>query len=159
MKSKIVFFLLVSITLGINIGCGDKFDEKLRDKHLIPYVPVYTQITLGIGGESNLQVPGQPIYLTSSQPDAKSLGYNGQGIVVIRLNDTEYACWDATCTNCQELTSHFTKEDLDGELAVCPVCHTQFSLRYGTPFNLTYEIYPLKGYPISKVGNKLIVNY
>jgi len=48
---------------------------------------------------------------------------------------------------------------LDGELAVCPVCHTQFSLRYGTPFNLTYEIYPLKGYPISKVGNKLIVNY
>ena len=56
-------------------------------------------------------------------------------------------------------TSHFTKEDLDGELAVCPVCHTQFSLRYGTPFNLTYEIYPLKGYPISKVGNKLIVNY
>ncbi len=137
MKSKIVFFLLVSITLGINIGCGDKFNEKLRDKHLIP----------------------QPIYLTSSQPDAKSLGYNGQGIVVIRLNDTEYACWDATCTNCQELTSHFTKEDLDGELAVCPVCHTQFSLRYGTPFNLTYEIYPLKGYPISKVGNKLIVNY
>ena len=112
---------------------------------------VYTQINLGIGGESNLQVPGQPIYLTSSQPDAKSLGYNGQGIVVIRLNDTEYACWDATCTNCQELTSHFTKEDLDGELAVCPVCHTQFSLRYGTPFNLTYEIYPLKGYPISKV--------
>ena len=134
--------------MGINIGCGDKFNEKLRDKHLIPYVPVYTQINLGIGGESNLQVPGQPIYLTSSQPDAKSLGYNGQGIVVIRLNDTEYACWDATCPNCQELTSHFTKEDLDGELAVCPVCHTQFSLRYGTPFNLTYEIYPLKGYPI-----------
>ena len=99
MKSKIVFFLLVSITLGINIGCGDKFNEKLRDKHLIPYVPVYTQINLGIGGESNLQVPGQPIYLTSSQPDAKSLGYNGQGIVVICLNDTEYACWDATCTN------------------------------------------------------------
>ena len=48
MKSKIVFFLLVSITLGINIGCGDKFNEKLRDKHLIPYVPVYTQINLGI---------------------------------------------------------------------------------------------------------------
>jgi len=101
MKSKIVFFLLVSITLGINIGCGDKFNEKLRDKHLIPYVPVYTQINLGIGGESNLQVPGQPIYLTSSQPDAKSLGYNGQGIVVIRLNDirTYIEITDIFCTS------------------------------------------------------------
>ncbi len=72
MKSKIVFFLLVSITLGINIGCGDKFNEKLRDKHLIPYVPVYTQINLGIGGESNLQVPGQP-YLPDQFPAGRQI--------------------------------------------------------------------------------------
>lgn len=72
MKSKIVFFLLVSITLGINIGCGDKFNEKLRDKHLIPYVPVYTQINLGIGGESNLQV-SRPAYLPDQFPAGRQI--------------------------------------------------------------------------------------
>lgn len=159
MKSKIVFFSIVLIILTINLGCGKKFSDNLKDKHILPYVPVYTQIDLGIGGESNLQTPGQPLYQTISRPNGKPLGYNGHGIIVIRLDDTEYACWDATCTNCQDLTSFFTQQDLDGELAICPVCQTKFSLRYGTAFNQTETIYPLKSYPITKSGNKLIVSY
>lgn len=141
------------------MGCGKKFTEKIRDKHIIPYVPVYTQIDLNIGGESNLQTPLQPLYISLSRPDGKPLGYNGNGIVVIRLNDTEYACWDATCTNCADLTSHFTQQDLEGEIAICPVCNTKFSLRYGTPFDLVEKIYPLRDYPTTKSGNKLIINY
>lgn len=159
MKSKIVVFSVIVAFLLVNLSCEKKFAENLRDKHIIPYVPVYTQIDLGIGGESNLQVPGQPVYQTVSHPDGKPLGYNGNGIVVIRLNDTEYACWDATCTNCADLTSHFTSKNFDGEMAVCPVCNTQFSLRLGSAFNATEKIYPLKSYPITKVGNKLVVSY
>lgn len=159
MKSKIVFFLLVTIISGTNTGCNKKFTEKMRDKHIIPYVPVYTQIDLTLGGESSLQTPSQPIYLTVSQPDGEPLGYNGNGIVVMRLNDTEFVCWDATCANCTDLTSHFAKQDLEGELAICPVCQTKFSLRYGTPYNTTETIYPLRDYPVSKSGNKLIIRY
>lgn len=159
MKSKIVIFSIITIFCLTNINCSEKLTDKLRDKHIIPYVPVYTRIDLGIGGESNLQTPGQPILLTVSQPDGEALGYNGHGIIVIRLNDTDFACWDATCTNCQDLTSHFSKQDLKNEIAICPVCKTQFSLRMGTSFNSSQEIYPLKSYPIAKSGNKLIVSY
>lgn len=144
---------------GVNFGCGEKLSEKLADRHIIPYTPVYTEIDLRIGGESNLQVPGQPVYLDVSRPDGNPLGYNGQGIIVIRLNDTEYVCWDATCTNCRELTSFMRAKDLEGELGTCPVCHTEFSLRYGVAFNPETEIYPLKAYPVLVRGNKLIVSY
>lgn len=159
MKSKIVFFSIVLIILTINLGCGKKFSDNLTDKHIIPYVPVYTQIDLGIGGESNLQISGQPLYQTVSRPNGKPLGYNGHGIIVIRLDDNEYACWDATCTNCQDLTSFFTQRDLINKTAICPVCQTEFSLEIGYAFNQTEKIYPLKSYPITKSGNKLIVSY
>ena len=159
MKSKIILFSVVTTILLTNLGCGKKFAEKIRDKHIIPYVPIYTQIDLNLGGESNLQTPLQPLYISLSRPEGKPLGYNGNGIIVIRLNDTEYACWDATCTNCTDLTSHFTQQDLDKETATCPVCNTEFLLNYGTPSDRSKKIYPLRGYPVTKVGNKLIVKY
>lgn len=159
MKTKVVIFLGMYFWMLINCRCSEKMSEKWMDKHIIPYTPIYTQIDLRIGGESHLQIPGQPVYLNTSQPDGIPLGYDGHGIIVIRLNDTEFACWDATCTNCSELTSYMTTKDLCGEIAVCPVCGKEFSLRYGVAFNATEEIYPLKSYPILKQGNKLIVSY
>ncbi len=152
---KLTGFIL--FLLGL-FGCSDKFAANLTDKHVIPDVPLYTQIDLGIGGESHLQVPGQPLYLTLSRPAGEPLGYNGHGIVVIRLNDTEFACWDATCTYCEDLASHFGQKDLDGEIAVCPVCRTEFSLRYGSAFNSETKIYPLKSYSITQSGNRLIIS-
>lgn len=152
---KLIGFILP--VLGL-FGCSDKLAESLADKHIIPDVPLYTQIDLGIGGESHLQTPLQPLYLTLSRPSGEPLGYNGHGIVMIRLNDTEFACWDATCTSCEDLTSHFSQKDLDGETAACPVCHTEFSLRYGSAFNSVTKIYPLKSYSVTKMGNKLIVS-
>lgn len=149
---------IIGLVLGILTGCSDKFAAGLSDRHIIPDVPVYTQIDLGIGGESNLQTPFQPLYLTVSRPSGEPLGYGGHGIIVIRFNDTEFACWDATCTNCQDLTSHFEQKDLNGEIAVCPVCHAEFSLRYGSAFNSVTKIYPLKSYSITKSGNKLIIS-
>lgn len=159
MKSKIIFFSVVVFIGLINLSCGKKFAENLRDDHIIPYTPVYTEIDLGIGGESNLQIPGQPLYQTLARPDGNPLGYQKHGIVIFRVNDTEYKCWDATCTNCEDLTSYFTQSDLSGAIATCPVCEMSFSLEYGTPFNTEKKIYPLKEYFITKRGNKLIVSY
>lgn len=159
MEPKVVIFFVHVFCVLINLGCSGKISEKWADKHIVPYTPVYTQIDLRIGGESQLQVPGQPIYLKNSQPDGTPLGYNGHGIIVIRLNDTEFSCWDATCTSCQDLTSYMTSRDLSGEIATCPVCGKEFSLRYGSALNATEKIYPLKSYPILKQGNRLIVRY
>lgn len=157
MESKIVFFFVFAIFATVNVGCGDKFAENFRDKHIIPYVPVYTKIDMGIGGEGNNWI-GQPRYYNVSS-EGKSLGYAGHGIIIYTGDNTEYECWDATCTNCQDLTSYFTKKDLEGEIATCPVCSSRFSLRYGTPFNGELVIYPLKQYLITKSTNKLIISY
>lgn len=157
MKSKIVLFLIVATILGVNVGCGHEFAENMRDKHIIPDVPVYTQIDLAIGGESNNWI-GSPRYFSSSSTGT-SLGYNGHGIIIYTDNNTDYKCYDATCTNCADLTSFFRQEDLQGGFAQCPVCGLRFLLIYGTPENSPQKIYPLKEYPIVKSGNKLIVSY
>ncbi len=157
MKSKIIFFSLIAIICGTNISCSKKFEERLQDKHIIPDVPVYTQIDLSIGGESH-DWSNQPQYLGTSST-GKPLGYNGHGIVIYTSDNTEYKCYDATCTNCSDLTSYFEQRDLNGFYAKCPVCRTEFLLIYGIPTDKEKEIYSLKTYPIVKSGNKLIVNY
>ncbi len=156
MQSKILFFSILAIILGINIGCGKKFAENIQDKHIIPYVPVYTQIDLGIGGE-NPNWTDRPRYFNLSY-DGKALGYRGHGIIIYSNNNTDFVCYDATCTNCTDLTSYFTQKDLEGWKATCPVCGTQFLLIQGTPTNNEKEIYPLKSYYITKSSNKLIVS-
>lgn len=157
MKSKIVIFFILTIFSGINITCSRKFEENLMDKHIIPDVPVYTQIDLSIGGESNNWIDS-PRYLNTSST-GKSLGFNGQGIIIYTNNNTEFKCYDATCTNCKDLTSYMTQTDLHGSFAQCPVCQTKFLLIYGYPENTEQMIYPLKEYPIIKSSNKLIVSY
>lgn len=157
MKSKIIFFSVVAAILLINIACSHKFAENLRDKHIIPDIPVYTQIDLSIGGESNNWIDAPRHFSISSI--GLALGYNGHGIIIFTGNNTEYKCYDATCTNCTNLTSFFRQEDLEGHFAQCPVCGLRYLLDYGTPEDTQKKIYPLKEYPVTKSGNKLIVSY
>lgn len=158
MKRKIIFLLLLSLVTAGNFSCGDKFSENIRDKHIIPYVAVHTQIKLNVGGEDN-NWANNPKYFTTSIPEGKSLGYKGHGIIIFTSDNIEYKCYDATCTNCTDLESHFTQRDLNVDIAVCPVCGTKFSLALGYAFGNTEKIYPLKNYPIVKTANTLIVNY
>lgn len=157
MQPKVVLFFGILVFVFANMSCGDKFKENLRDKHIVPYVPVYTVINLGVGGEGKNWI-NQPKYYNISS-EGKALGYNGNGIIIYTSNDVDYKCYDATCTNCTDLTTHFTADDLSGDAVQCPVCGTHFLLLYGTPFENDHEIYPLKEYPISKSNNKLIVRY
>lgn len=157
MKSKIIIFFLVCVFFGINIGCSRKLGENLRDRHIIPDIPVYTSIDLSVGGEGNNWI-GKPRYFNSSTT-GKSLGYNGQGIIIYTNNNDDFKCYDATCTNCSDLTSYMTQQDLQGDFAQCPVCGTKFLLFYGYPEGTEKKIYPLKEYPIVKSNNRLIVSY
>lgn len=161
MKSKLVFFLLLATSFAGIIGCGDKLADQLGEKHIIPYVPINAEINLNVGGDNGLNNVDDPRYF--SVLSGKALGYNGNGIVIIKIGENEYKCWDATCTNCPDLTSHFEQDDLDGIIAVCPQCSMMFSLQYGTPFNQkenarAEKIYPLKEYTVIVSGKRLIIN-
>lgn len=136
-------------------GCSKIFE----DKHVIPYVPVYTRILWGFGGENAQMWQNHPRYYAVSTPDGKPLGYNGNGIIVYTENSLEFYCYDATCTACPDLTSHFEQKDLNKATATCPVCGTQFSLSVGGyPWDAKLEISSLKEYPITASGNYLIVS-
>ena len=137
------------------MGC----QEKLRDKHIIPFVPVNTTIKLNLGGENELMWKNNPKYFSISTPNADPIGYNGHGIVIFTEDAREFHCFDATCTNCPYLDSHFTQKDLKVNIATCPKCGTEFSLLYGQPFGNSSKIYPLKEYPIQRNGDLLIVSY
>lgn len=133
--------------------------ETFEDKHVIPYVPVYTRILWGFGGENAQMWLNHPRYYAVSTPDGKSLGYNGNGIIVYTENGSEFYCYDATCTACPDLSSHFEQKDLDGAIATCPVCGTQFILSAGgQPGNTELKIYPLKSYLVTVSSNYLIVS-
>lgn len=157
MRSKVIIFFIVTIFSGVNIRCTHGLEEKLRDSHVIPDVSVYTQIDLSVGGESNNWIE-LPRYFNNSST-GKSLGYNGHGIIIYTNNNTDFKCYDATCTNCSDLTSYMTQKDLQGNFAQCPVCGVRFLLLYGYPEGTEKKIYPLKEYSIVKSGNKLIVSH
>lgn len=159
MKSKIIIFSLFILSFVGILGCGDKVAEKLGEKHIIPYVPVYTRILWNFGGEDELSWLHAPKYFPTSTPDGKPLGYNGHGIIIYTENGNDFYCYDATCTSCTDLTSHFEQKNLKESIAKCPVCGVEFSLILGQPFNAASKIYPLKNYPVVKNGKYLTVSY
>lgn len=163
MKSNVLFFLILSICFLGNIGCGDQWTENMRDKHIIPYVPVSTVIDMNMADYLCLKTSGESVLIKTSNI-GKSLGYSNHGIIVINVGSDNYKCWDATCTNCTDLKSSFNTKDIKGNIAVCPTCKSEFLLLYGQLIGggenaNNHKVYPLKEYPISKVGNKLTVNY
>lgn len=158
MQSKIVIFLIGAASFLINVGCGDKYHNKLGGDHIIPYTYVYTEIPFGGGGDDKESWREQARYFAISAPNPLPLGYAGHGIVVFTSNLEEFQCFDATCTNCANLESYFTQKDLKGNTAICPVCGTEFELYSGQAFGNTEKIYPLKSYGIYKRNNTLIVS-
>lgn len=159
MKSKVIFFFILS-TLFFVMGCEDKY----KNSHVIPYTPIDTRVNLWMADFEDLKLPGQPVYIRYSTPGGKPLGYNDNGIIVIKTDEENYKCYDATCTNCIEADTHIeiTKGDQVGK---CPNCQTEFFLPYGIPLDKTDEedhsvqISPLKEYPVVVTNNTLIIRY
>lgn len=150
---KKIFFSFLVIFLTVSTSCEDKF----VDKHAIPYVAVYAEIQLWMAEYQDLKFSYQPVYLGSY--NGKGLGYNHNGLIVMKIADNEYKCFDATCTNDLSGSVSITK---GSTMAKCPVCGTEFLLTYGYPIHSsdstnTTKIYPLREYPVVASGNSLIV--
>ncbi|WP_251619958.1 hypothetical protein [Odoribacter lunatus] len=158
-KSKIVLFSLSVVFSYIFLGCHDD----LKRNTTVPYTPIDTRINLGWTDYQDLNFTGRPIYILYSTPAAKILGYNGNGIIVIKTDLDKYKCYDATCTNCIDADTHI--EIIQGEqIARCPTCNIQFFLPYGIPLkreeeNDKMEVAPLQEYPVEVAGNLLIIRY
>lgn len=157
MRPKVIIFFLIAAILFLNTGCDSKGGSQLGGDHIVPYVQVYTEIPFGTGGDDILSWQNNARYFATSTPNPGPLGYKGHGIVVFTSDLEEFHCFDATCTKCADLNSHFTTDDLKGMVAECPECGTRYDLFTGNPFVTTEKVYPLKPYSITRVGKKLIV--
>lgn len=160
MRSKVIFFSLPVLFFCIFSSCSDSFK---RDS-VIPYTPIDTRINLSWSEYQDLKFSGRPVYILYSTPGAKLLGYNGNGIIVIKTDMDGYKCYDATCPNCIEADTHI--EITAGEqLASCPNCKTLFFLPYGIALesdedeNYKTEVPSLQVYPVIEAGNLLIIKY
>ncbi len=160
MQSKVIFFLLLALSLFLFWGCSDD----LKRNTVIPYTPIETRINLGWADYQDLNFPGRPVYILYSTPTGELLGYNGNGIIVMQTDMNEYKCYDATCPNCIDADTHIEITAGD-QIAKCPTCKTQFFLPYGIPLNAEEDeneekkIAPLQSYPVDIAGNILIVRY
>lgn len=158
MQSKIVLFLILTLFfLGI-ISC----ENAQTNNHIIPYVTIDTEIPLWMSEFQCLTMPSQPIHILVSYPKSKALGYNGNGIIVINAGSDQYKCFDATCTKDPDTGIPL---EIDGIIATCPECNTNFSLLNGMVLKTTdpeqnEKIYPLKEYPVGKTSsNALYIKY
>ncbi|MBN2596743.1 MAG: hypothetical protein JXR82_08185 [Marinifilaceae bacterium] len=134
-KSNLPLFFLFCL---INITfCSCSTDTNVDE--IIPNVPVSGTIHLNFYSELNSV--GNALYF--DEIDA-SVGYNGHGFIVIRTSTSEFAVFDASCTNDRDSDEHV---EIKGTYAECPVCGSKFSLLTGGwPFNDSVAKYKLKEY-------------
>ncbi len=160
MKSKIRIFLIFLVFGGINISCEDKLNED----HVIPYVSIDTRIDIRMADYQDLKQIYYPVYILYSSPAGRLMGYQGNGIIVLKIEEGAYKCYDATCTKCLNKDTHIEVKKGD-PIALCPSCLTEFFLPYGTPMSKEEDdsdeikIYPLKEYPVAESGNYLVIRY
>ncbi len=84
-KLIVVFVFFISF-----LGCQK---EQLRNTN--PYIPNYSfsiSIDTGLPLYSGLKTPINPIYIGDTNVGVK-------GIIVMKISETEYKAWEATCPN------------------------------------------------------------
>jgi len=141
-QSNLHFFFLLLFTL---IGFSSCSDDTNTDD-IVPYVRISFKY---IDNNNALGAVGNSVYLDENDIVTSSAGYNGHGIIIVRLTKG-YAAYDATCTNDVESEYHV---ELDGTFAICPVCGSKFNiLQDGQPFNGSKAIYNLIQYKTSSTS-------
>jgi len=125
-------FLLLNITFW---SCSDTTDED----DIVPYT--YVNGTIRLDYYNDLNAIGNALYFDEI---GTSVGYNGHGFIVVRTGTSEFAVFDATCTNDIDSDEYL---EINGSYAECPVCGSKFSLLTGGwPFNESVAKYKLKEY-------------
>lgn len=134
-KSNLLYFFLFFLLNTFFCSCS----KTISEDDIVPHTFVKGTIYLEYYNELN--AIGNALYFDEI---GTSTGYLGHGFIVVRTSPTEFAVFDATCTHDIEAEEHV---EIDGTLAVCPICESQFSLLTGAwPLNNSVAEYKLKGY-------------
>ena len=132
--SKINRFWLIPIICVIFIGCNTNYE------HIIPDTYVNFTIRLQDPDYWELNTPGSSVMVKG--------GYNGNGIIIYRLTQTEFLAYDRTCTfNVEQSCSVLL--DKDNPIVVeCPCCGSVYELGSGSPTKspATYGLKQYKTY-------------
>lgn len=153
MRTKIVIFLIISGGLTL-FSCS----ENTKMLSPIPYVRV--NFSLNILNIPELQIPLSAKYIANTT--GKKVGYKGHGIYIIKINDTEFRAFDASCTysyqntSDAELSTHLEMGKKQKILVFCPKCKSKFSLVDGSVQSGVAR-FPLKEYRTRFSGNTLRV--
>ncbi len=129
MRTKIVFFLIIGIASFL-FSCEENSDVGCR----LPYVRV--NFSVDVLNTPELQTPLNPKYIGSST--GKKVGYKGHGIYVIRISNTEFRAFDASCTYRDtniphsEIKPHLELADKQKVVVICPECKSKYSLIDGS---------------------------
>ncbi len=141
---KILIFFIVPVTFILLISCGKGNND------VIPDVKVDFTIDLQDPEFSKLTVLGNSDTIDASTHNwgDRSAGYDGNGIIIYTGPDQFYA-YDRTCPYDYAVNNLSIRVNVDLSLAVCPLCHTSYSLgAFGIPVSGSGK-YSLKNYNTS----------
>ena len=134
-KSNLLYFFLFLLLNTFFCSCS----KTISEDDIVPHV--FVQGTIYLEYHSELNSIGNALYFDEI---GTSTGYKGHGFIVVRTSSSEFAVFDASCTNDVEADEHV---EVDEALAVCPICESQYSLLTGAwPLNNSVAKYKLKGY-------------
>ncbi len=116
MKKIPLLFLAALLVLSCS-------SDNVRYKN--PFIPNYS-FSLDINEDlplySGLKSPVNPVYISNGVAGVK-------GIIVMRMSDTDYRVWEASCPN--HYPSDCSRMDISGTNAVCPCEDYTYSLFTG----------------------------
>ena len=113
------------------------------ENRVIPYVPVSFTVDLNIWND--LTVPGNSVLFPG-------VGY--AGVIVYCEFEGSYYAFDAACTN--EISQSCILK-IEGILATCPCCGSQFILTGGAYPSSGLASFPLQQYHVAVSGSRLHV--
>jgi Rieske Fe-S protein len=129
------FFMTAVLVVALVTACDKERNE------VIPYVPVSFTVDLAIMNE--LTVAGNSAYF-------RGVGFGGV-VIYCEFPGSWYA-FDAACTH--EIDPK-VPVGLEGPVATCPRCHSQFLLMGGGYPAKGPATFPLQAYHVSVTGNFL----
>lgn len=139
--SKLIYFsLILPLSLTLGGGCEKTYDD------VIPTVTVDFTINIDTDPDYiSLQAVASSLLITQHPQGESSIGYDDNGVIVYHSEyRSVFYAFDATCPNCMPSSVAL---EVDGSVAVCPVCESKFMLPgEGVPTTGSESKYSLKEY-------------
>ncbi len=157
--------LMIAVTILITVAClatvifsCDRVHEPAPD--VLPPAPVYVHIHRMDTRFDALWEPGGIVMVEQAQTAGESVGVGGLIVVHALEHSDTFHAYDRACPMVHTGTlKHLQIDDLE---AVCPICHSRFSILYGSGAPIGGEAVAqrrvLRRYGVRVVADGLIIS-